>query len=184
MDNESFVKFLPAQATRSQLLRAIRRYIGVEYSMRNVYVRERPDGSLYGKTDCLRLLLMACRDVGYLPPEFNMNMKRPREANGRPPSPSDTVWQMLETNCEQIAKEAAVPGDVLLMQFDDVDPRLNEIHHVAMKTSNDPFPYGMMIHALNSEADGSGRVQEVTINQLSFGRIKSAYSIKGIINDL
>lgn len=180
MTNESFIKFLPATPTRSEIVAAATPYLGLDYSMRSVYVTRNADGTLSGKLDCLRLLLFICRDVGYLPEDFDMNMRRPRNHFGKPPSADETVWQMLRTNCTEVNKNEVLPGDVLLMQFDDIDPRLNEIHHVAMKMGQDPFPYGTMIHAINSNANGSGRVQEARIDQLCFNRIKAAYKIKGI----
>ena len=183
IDND-FTIFLDTLVTREKMVNASRRYLGLEYSMRGTFIKEMPDGSVKGKTDCLRLLLLTARDVGFLPPDYDVMVRRPRTQHRKPPSADETMWRMLEANCDSITYEESGPGDIFLIRDSDIDPSLESVHHVAMKTSNDPFPFGTMIHAINRDKNGKGGVEEVRVDALKRNRIEGIYHIRGIIDSL
>ncbi len=169
--------FQDAHPTRDEIVNAAMLYLGVAYSKRGAYIVWNPDLGLWqGRLDCLRFLLHVARDVGYLPSDFDVNLSRPH-----PKLPVDALmWELLYANLDEIPKTSVRSGDVLLLQYNDINPDLQEAHHVGIVTSAKPAPFGSLIHCEDFEADGAGRVIETRIDIKIWNRIASAWRLRGI----
>jgi NlpC/P60 family putative phage cell wall peptidase len=116
-------------------------------------------------TDCVGFVVGVALMLGS--PEARAFMARPEcRSYGRQPDPA-MVLRVASELMDPIDRDAAQPGDVLLMRF-NAGPQ-----HLGFLTTLDP-PY--MIHAYA----GARRVVEHGIDSVWRSRIVGAYSLRGV----
>jgi hypothetical protein len=169
--------FLEATPTRAQVVETARRYIGVKYSARHASVIFlEASGRFVGQCDCLRLLLLIARDLGYLPSSFDVNLPRPKPKLSR----DEAMWELLRANLDEVPRAMLLPGDVLLFAYHDLNPDISGAHHVGILSSSQPAPYGSLIDCEDFEANGAGGVAERRFDALQWRRLESVWRLRGI----
>jgi cell wall-associated NlpC family hydrolase len=133
---------------------------------------------MVGAADCLGLLLLVARDLGYLPPGFDINLHRPRAADGHTKmSAKEAVYHGLRHNLIETAEPR--PGEFLLF-LEEID---NAPYHMAIMTceADTGAPNGWMIHAINHRVSRElGGVVEVPISAIMQRQLLSAWQLPGV----
>lgn len=171
------LQFAPVKVTRAAVVEAASKYIGMPYTRSASWVGRvgdehlyNADGQLIGRTNCFALLLMVAIDVRWLPRDFDINLS-PENFGGR--EPAKTLIEILHLNCTEIEVAAMRGGDVVLMQYKDINPKNNEPHHVALCVGANSF-----IHA----NEATGKVSEMSLDPLFATRITSAWRLKNVVD--
>lgn len=160
------------------LVEAARRFIGVPYSMRHTFCEELPDGTMRGHVDCVRLPLRVAQMVGLLPQGVDFSLRRPPDMKL---TREELLWELLHNNFVEILPSQREPGDLLLMNWRDVDAK-GSVHHVAFYTSHLPAPHGSLLEALDRDNGGTGCVSETRIDALTVERrLDSVWRLKQFI---
>lgn len=176
--NDLDLQFNSVTVSRAQLVAAVRRYEGLEYSPDVTQVRVLASGEVSGCANCFGVLLLAARDLGMLAPDFDVNVAPGAGGVRR----ARILRRLLELNFDLVPRESLRSADVLLCLHRDVDPRLNEAHHVAMCVSSEPAPRGSMFHALNNGGGVVGKTFVQRIDALTWERIAEVHRLKGIVD--
>lgn len=174
----SYTIFQEAHPARERIVAASRRYIGLSYSRwQSRAVWNAASGRMEGQTDCLRFLLFIARDLGYLASDFDVNLARPQPKLSR----DQAMWELLRANLDEVPIDEALPGDVLLFIYADLNADNTEVHHVGIQSSTRPFPFGSFIDCEDFDADGQGCVSERRMDGLQRKRLASVWRLRGIV---
>lgn len=168
------LKFRDVAVTREELVAAVKKYNGLQYRASGSWVSCDPSGNLGGWCNCYGVLLLAARDVGLVPADFDVNLSPARWGQAE----AKTLWEIINQNFTQVATVAEsvtmCAGDVLLMRYRDVDPRLNEPHHVGMCVEESTWGRpSKLLHA----SQGTGRVVICDLDRLFEQRIAGVWSL-------
>ena len=178
---QTSTRFLPVQLHRGQFSGAAMRYIGLDYSEVN-HVEVDANCTPRGTLNCYGVLLLALRDCGLLPDDFDLNLAPSRFGGQRP---AKTLWHILHENFDEVPKTKldGTPNlemdDVLLFRWLDVNNHLHEPHHVAQHLGASAHdPYGQMIHALEWESGGGNSVFAQRLSELDWRRLDTVHRLK------
>jgi cell wall-associated NlpC family hydrolase len=168
--------FLDTGKERALLLDAIcgeaLRMRGLPYGSVTTAHREGVGGRWQGEVNCFGVLLLAAREAGLLPADFDVNLSPERFGQ----SVAKSVMQILYLNFEHAPKTDLQPGDVMLFRWKDCDHRRTEPHHVALFISP-AIPYGAMVHALDTTPGGGGVFWQ-RMSELEWQRLEQVWRLK------
>lgn len=162
--------FAPVQVPRADFVEAARRFIGVPYSAQNTCYFG--PGEARNRCDCTGLLLLAAREVGWLPPDFDCNLP-PSAFEGQ--NRATSLKGLLSLNTSAVPKHEMQPGDVLMMRWKDETK--DTARHVALLSNLEPTKF---IQACEDWA-GHGKVHETFLDGDSNARIVAVYRIRNIV---
>lgn len=112
--------------TGQQIADAAKGYKGLKYVLGSTAIARSPTGIVTGYTNCYGLLLQIAKDLSLLPGSFDVNL--PPQLYGQ--SQAKSLLEILDLNFDKVSDMAV--GDIILMAYKDVDPKLNEPHHVGV----------------------------------------------------
>ncbi len=148
-------------------------YIGVPYNEGSTVLLRDSWGRPYGMTNCYGLFLQVAKVLMLLPEDFDVNIPPSKNKGG---SRALTLTQIICTNFVRVGKHEMRSGDLIIMQYKDANPHLNEPHHVALCIGEKE-----MIHAFEQRA-GMGAVCRQSINPLIYSRIAQVHRMKNTVD--
>jgi hypothetical protein len=157
------LKFKPREITGEEIARVASRYQGIAYNRGTTQIISKPDGTYSGITNCFGFKLRVLNDLElYVPPideNLTPSLFGQREVK--------TLWEIINLNFSIVATHLMQVGDMLLLKYQDVDPRNRTEHHIATVVSNMAAyanePGLSMIHA----DDAKGEVSTVPITRIA-----------------
>lgn len=159
--------FLPVTVTRTQLVECVLSFEGLPYRVNSSCAVKDENGEWVGHANCFGVLLLAARELGLLPATFNVDL--PPAIWGQ--KKEKTLWEIIHYNFDKVKRPDMAPGDVVLMQYKDVDPSRNEPHHVLMCVAP-----GKIFHA----SDALGRCYVCLLDPLFEARIDSVWRLRNL----
>lgn len=139
--------------TGQQIADAAKGYKGLKYVLGSTAIARSPTGIVTGYTNCYGLLLQIAKDLSLLPGNFDVNL--PPQLYGQ--SQAKSLLQILDLNFDKVSDMAV--GDIILMAYKDVDPKLNEPHHVGVVVESTPLYTEKMWHVDEITSDSHYRYE-------------------------
>lgn len=170
-DNEEALLFNQIDVTPDEICDAAICYLGLPYSQVTHIVHEE-NGSVKGSANCFGILLQAAKDKGLYPADFDVNLA-PSTFGGRV---EKTLWSIIHANFHEVPIEDMKHGDIPLMKYWDMNPKLRTEHHVSIIVPpspgswKEPSTVNYFLHA-----DENHGVVRAPINELVQNRIMSLW---------
>lgn len=139
--NDDLLHFNDVRVTRSDLVAAAMGFVGLPYNEGTNLAFREPGERWQGYANCFGVLLLAARECGLLHPELPLDLA-PATFGGQ--AVAKTLLKIMEYNFDEVSFSATGRGDILMLRYRDVNPQLNEPHHVAMLVHDNPL---RLLHA-------------------------------------
>lgn len=169
MKRNQELEFLPVALAPSDLVATILEYTNLPYNEGATCANWEEGRGWVGHANCFSVFLLAARRHGLLKPKLAENLNLPPAIWGQ--SSVKSLWEIIDWNFNRVERPQMDAGDVLSLQYKDVDPTLNEPHHVAICTNINP---NRMFHASQSV----GHSYSTDIDILIEPRIKNIWRMK------
>lgn len=141
------MQFLTPNITPQDFIDAARSYKNIRYNANHTV-----DGEC---ADCAGFLMLSVRRCGLLPSDCDAGFSPSKGVLER----GAILASVLHDNFTEIPLSDAQPGDLLRFKFDDTAGR-----HITIKTSNNPAPWGSIIHSMNGRVTNAGGVFEQRVD--------------------